>query len=89
MTVDYRKITEIAFTYHPPTGDQPERYTKIRDAAKDFAMLLHDWVPDNPDRSKAIELLRECVMHANAAIALHEPMRAAGVDLPSATQPTE
>lgn len=64
------KEIETMFTYHPPQGDQPERYQAIRDAAKKFAMVVADNTRKGPDQTAAIRKLRECVMTANAAIAL-------------------
>lgn len=67
---DDPKVIEAIFTYHPPEGDQPERYQKLRDAAKIFAQVLVESVPSCADRSAAMRHLRECCMTANAAIAL-------------------
>lgn len=67
---DDPKVLEEIFTYHKPEGDQPERYEKLRSAAKAFAQVLVETVPSCADRSAAIRHLRECVMTANAAIAL-------------------
>lgn len=68
---DKKKI-EIAFTYHAPHGDQPERYVEIRDAAKALALLLVVRCPSSRELSLAITHLEECVMFANAAIARGE-----------------
>ncbi len=62
--------TEHIFTYHPPVGDDAACYNIIRAAAKDFADLLIAHTPVCADQSAAIRHLRECVMTANAAIAL-------------------
>lgn len=58
------------FTYHPPKPGQPERYTAIRDVARVLAQTIIDNTPAGADQSAAIRKLRECVMTANAAIAL-------------------
>ncbi len=63
---------ENLFTYHPPKGDQLERYAKLRDAAKRFAECIDLWCPDNADKYAAIRKVREAVMTANAAIACAE-----------------
>ena len=67
--------TEIdnIFTYHAPLPGQPERYTLIRAAARDFARVILDTTPPGDDQDAAIRKLRECVMTANAAIALEKP----------------
>lgn len=61
---------EKLFTYHSPKGDQPERYGKLREAAKVFAHAINDNCPDSADKTAAIRKVREAVMTANAAIAL-------------------
>jgi hypothetical protein len=58
------------FTYHPPKGDQPDRYAEIRANALHMARVINENCPDGPDKSAAIRKLRECVMTANASIAL-------------------
>ena len=58
------------FTYHPPTGDQPQRYENIRAGARALAHIIAQNTPAGADQSAAIRKLRECVMTANAAIAL-------------------
>jgi hypothetical protein len=58
------------FTYHAPTGDQPARYSRIRAAAKTLASTILANTPKSADQTAAIRKLRECVMTANAAIAL-------------------
>lgn len=61
---------EDLFTYHPPTGDQPARYVAIRDKAKELAHVIIACTPVCADQTAAIRKLRECVMTANASIAL-------------------
>jgi len=69
MPFTREQIQEI-FTYHPPDSDQAVAYEKLRSAAKDFATALVELTPPSPDQSVALRKLRECVMTANAAIAL-------------------
>jgi hypothetical protein len=64
------KLTEI-FTYHSPTGNQPEQYNKIRSKAHELAQVIVDNTPACADQTAAIRLLRESVMTANASIALN------------------
>ena len=64
------KQIEEWFSYHPPKAGQPQRYEAIRDAAKTFALVLEAVCPDSADKTAAMRKLRECVMTANAAIAL-------------------
>ena len=62
-------IIDTLFTYHAPEGDQPARYTCIREAAKVFARVVHNNCEPGPDRTFAIRKIREAVMTANASIA--------------------
>lgn len=66
MAFDLDKI----FTYHSPTGDQIKRYAAIRASAKEMAQVIVENTLEGPDQTAAIRKLRECVMTANAAIAL-------------------
>lgn len=60
------------FTYHDDKNKVP-RYVAVREAAKTFAKILIRATPPGPDQSAAVRLLRECVMTANASIALEKP----------------
>lgn len=66
------EIKEKIFTYHPPKGDQAERYVKIRDMAKDMALAMVEMCPPGREFSLARTKLEESVMWANAAIARNE-----------------
>lgn len=61
---------ENLFTYHPPSLRQMGQYEAIRTAAKYFATVILRNTPGNADQTTAIRKLRECVMTANASIAL-------------------
>lgn len=61
-----------AFTYHPPQGDQLERYQQIREKAKEFALLIVNLTPYSPEQTDALKLLNLAAMSANAAIARNE-----------------
>lgn len=58
-----------AFTYHPPTGDQPAQYAALRSAAKAFAEMIDLYCPNGREKSVSITKVEEAVMWANAAIA--------------------
>jgi len=60
------------FTYHAPKGNQPERYVLIRDTARALADVIVNNTPSSADQTAAIRKLRECVMTANAAIAMEK-----------------
>lgn len=61
---------EEIFTYHPPAGNQPERYTKVRAAMKESALVINDLCPESREKSLALTNLQNASMWANAAIAL-------------------
>lgn len=60
------------FTYHPPKGDQVERYHQLREKAKELALMIEEKVPESREKSLAHTKLEESVMWANAAIARNE-----------------
>jgi len=66
-----REQLKDIFTYHAPDADQRVAYEKLRNAAYDFAVALTELTPPSADQSAALRKLRECVMTANACIALH------------------
>ena len=57
------------FSYHTPTGDDLERYAKIRKAALAFALTIDDVCPESADKTTAVRKVREAMMIANASIA--------------------
>ena len=63
-------LLDDLFSYHPPRGDQTQRYRAIRTAARNLAEVIWDNAPACEDRSGAINQVRAAVMLANAAIAL-------------------
>jgi hypothetical protein len=66
------KQNENNFTYHAPKGNQTERYSVLRDKAKDLADLMLVLCPPSRERSLALTKLEECSMWGNAAIARNE-----------------
>lgn len=58
------------FSYHAPNLHKQETYTRIRTDAHSFAQLLLTRLPDCADRDQALDLIRQVVMRANAAVAL-------------------
>lgn len=60
------------FTYHPPKGDQTDRYEVIRASARGLALLIEEKCPPSREQSLAITKLQEAVMWANASIACNE-----------------
>ena len=63
---------EKRFTYHPPKGDQAQRYAEIREMAKEFAVALALRCPESRELSLALTSLEDVVYRANAAIARNE-----------------
>jgi len=66
---EMKKNIENWFVYHPPVGDQIERYARIRSGAKMLAEIIATCTPNGDEQKEAIMLLRKCAMMANAAIA--------------------
>jgi hypothetical protein len=60
---------ENIFKYHTPKEGQPEKYTALREKAKELAYLIADLAPDSREKSLALTKLEESIMWANASIA--------------------
>jgi len=62
------------FTYHAPLAelDQVQRYEKMRDMFRAFALYLTENCPDSRELSVAMTHLETSLMWANAAIARNE-----------------
>jgi len=60
---------ENNFKYHSPKEGQPEKYTAIREKAKELAYLIDELCPDTREKSIALTRLEEFSMWANASIA--------------------
>lgn len=60
------------FTYHPPFGDQAQRYEDIRRNGYTLAGFLVSSCPESRELSLALTKLEEAIMWANAAIARNE-----------------
>ncbi|HKN69997.1 MAG TPA: hypothetical protein VJX30_03135 [Terriglobales bacterium] len=81
ITTDYTNNTQQRvlpadidnwFTYHAPKSDQTERYSNLREIAKELAILTVKYCPPCADTTAALRKLREFVMAANLAIACNE-----------------
>ena len=66
------KQVKNAFQYHPPFGDQVQRYQSIRTGHLLLAQDLLKLCPQSPELRRAIGHLEEACMWANAAIARNE-----------------
>ena len=60
------------FSYHPPTGNQAERYERLRGEARRLALLIVELCPHSRERSLALTELQSVTMWANASIACNE-----------------
>lgn len=69
---DYKRHLRHIYTYHPPSKAAIPKFTKIREAALELALLLAELCPDSFELETAQLKLEEVVMHANAAIARNE-----------------
>jgi hypothetical protein len=69
MTIMKNAKIENNFSYHAPKEGQPEKYTAIREKAKELAYLIEENVPDSREKSIAMTQLEDTVMWANAGIA--------------------
>jgi len=62
------KQIENNFMYHTPKEGQPEKYTAIREKAKELAYLIDEHCPNSREKSLAVTNLEQSVMWANASI---------------------
>jgi hypothetical protein len=62
-------VIENNFKYHSPKPGQPEKYTDIREKAKELAYLIDEECPNSREKSVAMTKLEEAVMWANASVA--------------------
>lgn len=69
LSEDERLYLDRAFTYHPPTENQPALYQQIRAEARELAALIMLVAPHCRERAVALTNLEQAVMWANAAIA--------------------
>ena len=63
---------ENNFMYHSPKEGQLEKYTAIREKAKELAYLIEQECPNSREKSVAMTNLETAVMWANASIARNE-----------------
>lgn len=71
--IDSKMMTRLDNDFtHAPFGDQIERYAKIRDFAKTFAVIICENTPPSREQSLALTHLDIVVMASNAAIAKNE-----------------
>jgi hypothetical protein len=72
IPIDILHQLDSSYTYHPPKGDQPERYVIIRDKARELAITICECAPHSRERAIALTDLEKVVTMANKAIACNE-----------------
>ena len=60
------------FKYHAPKDDQPVRYERLRNKAKELASLIDELCPESREKSLALTQVQLAVMCANSSIAINE-----------------
>jgi hypothetical protein len=60
------------FSYHPPKGNQAERYENLRAYGRELAVHIDILCPDSREKSLAMTALEEAIMWAIASIARNE-----------------
>lgn len=63
------KQLENNFMYHSPKEGQPEKYTALREKAKELAYMIEELCPNSREKSVAMTNLETAVFWANASIA--------------------
>lgn len=66
-----REEIENRFTYHSPKPEDVPKFEQLRNAAREFAILITSLVPDSLERTEALNHLDEVVMFSNAGISRH------------------
>jgi hypothetical protein len=61
---------EYVFSHHSATPEKLAHYEAVHSAAKQFAQVILQRVPNSPDRDEVLHLLREASMLACSAISL-------------------
>jgi plasmid stabilization system protein ParE len=72
LTDEARRRFDNTFTYHAPKGDQAQRYTELRELAKNLALVAAQLTPPGREQALALTKLEEFAFWANAAIARGE-----------------
>jgi hypothetical protein len=61
---------DYVFSHHHATPEKLAKYEAIHGAAKNFAKIVLEQVPECDDRFETLQLLREAAMLACAAVTL-------------------
>ena len=65
-------LHESAFKYLNPTEKQKFSMEEVRDAYKNFTDQIQRAMPDGPDKTYVIQLLRTAAMWTHVAITRHQ-----------------
>lgn len=60
---------ENNFKYHSPKEGKPEKYTALREKAKELAYLIEELCPNSREKSIAFTQLETAILWANTSIA--------------------
>jgi len=74
----HKDVVDRLFTYHPPYGNQSDRYEELRRLGKHLARIMLTLCPPSRERSIALTKLEEAIMWANASIARNETQKISG-----------
>lgn len=67
------------FAFHPCGSEAVSNaHERIRQAARDFAAIIDEFVPGGPDKTIALRKVQRAMWAANAAIAINHPDNAKG-----------
>lgn len=72
VTADQQADIEKRFTYHPPKGNQLQRYETMRSEFRYMAEHIVNTTPVSREQSLALTALEQAQFWANAAIARNE-----------------
>lgn len=68
-----KEDVDAIFTFHPPKNEGEQRqHESVREACREAAIRILYHTPVCPEQTTAIRKLQEAMMHANAAIAIHQ-----------------
>lgn len=65
-------LHESTFDYLKPKDKQLDTMTALRDDFRRFAMVLQQALPDGPDKTYVIRMLRDMAMWSMVAITRHQ-----------------
>lgn len=69
-----------ALRFHPLTPGRGELHERLRDAAMALADVYDELLPGSREASLAFTSVQESLMWANAALAIHTPVRPGVLD---------